>query len=80
MTTCSHCGTPAEQLDALDRGLLEVGTRVDGLDARLAAILTLVERTADRVGIDLDPSPRPVPPACARAGRGGLRLVRGDTA
>ena len=78
--SCPHCGTPAEQLDALDRGLVEIGARVDTFDARLRSIVALVEKATEAVGVTLEPSPSPAPPACARAERGGLYLVRGDTA
>lgn len=70
MTACPHCGTTEQQLDALDRGLVEIGSRVDTFDARLGQILTLVTKATEAAGVSLEPPPGP----------GGLYLVRGDTA
>jgi hypothetical protein len=75
MSACPNCGSLAEQVEALDRGLLEV-------NARVSAVFTAMKRLAERAGIPADSPlpPHPVPDFSPARERGGLRVLKGGAA
>jgi hypothetical protein len=69
-------GTTEQQIEALDRGLLEVNARMDTLFASFRQVLILAGLPVPD-SIPAPAAPLPCPSHTGARQRGGLRVVRG---